>query len=132
MVPRLSASIEAQKNTLFHSGTGIFGYREETAMQTESDLQLDDSPEERRRHLHLRVLYDDASNRIEQFFRHRNEWAGSSINYLAQRIIHDAYPYLNAEDVRILVAAIERVHHEWGTEAAQMDEIVTHFTNALQ
>ena len=94
MVPRLSASIEAQKNTVFHSGTGIFGYREETAMQTDSDLQLDDSPEERRRHLHLRVLYDDASNRIEQFFRHRNEWAGSSINYLAQRIIHEDAPWV--------------------------------------
>lgn len=84
---------------------------------------------ERRAHPRLRAIYHDANALIDHFFRHRHEWAGSSINYVAQRVIHEHYPTLSAEDVLLLVSAIERVHRAMGDEEAQMDEIVTHFTH---
>ena len=63
---------------------------------------------ERRTHPHLRSLYTDARIRIDHFFHDSNNWAGTPIDYLALRVVHEAYPGLSTEDVRILVAAIER------------------------
>lgn len=80
---------------------------------------------------HLSALQDDARLRIEEFFRHRHDWAGSSINYLAQRVIHEAYPELSAEEVTLLVGSIEWEHKIRADEEARMDEIVTQYTNAL-
>lgn len=80
---------------------------------------------------HLSALEDDARLRIEEFFRHRHDWAGSSINYLAQRVIHEAYPELSAEEVTLLVGSIEWEHKIRADEEARMDEIITHYTNAL-
>jgi hypothetical protein len=63
---------------------------------------------ERRQHHNLRAIFDDALHRIDHFFHQRTDWAGSSIDYLALRVIHEAYPGLSHEDVRILASAIER------------------------
>ena len=63
---------------------------------------------ERRTHPHLRSLYTDARIRIDHFFHDSNNWAGTPIDYLALRVVHEAYPDLSTEDVRTLVAAIER------------------------
>ena len=65
---------------------------------------------ERRQHLQLRVIYAEARTHIDHLFHHRHDWAGSSIDFLAQRVIHEAYPHLRGEDVRTLVDAIERAH----------------------
>ena len=64
---------------------------------------------ERRRYPHLRALYPDARTHIDHIF-HNHDWAGSPIDYLAHRLIHETYPHLGSKDVRILVAAIERAH----------------------
>lgn len=63
---------------------------------------------ERRENLRLRSIYDEARGRLDHFFHDKSDWAGSSIDYLALRIIHEAYPDLSPEEVRTLVAAIER------------------------
>jgi hypothetical protein len=97
-------------------------------MPTQIEPQHDAANDNRRQHPQLRAIYPDARDLIDHFFRHRHEWAGSSINFVAQRVVHEAYPMLRAEDVMLLVAAIERVHKVWGDEAARMDEIVTHYT----
>jgi hypothetical protein len=65
---------------------------------------------ERRLYPHLRNLYPDARLHIDHIFHNRHDWAGSPIDYLAQRIIHETYPQLGSNEVRILVGAIERVH----------------------
>jgi hypothetical protein len=67
---------------------------------------------ERRRHLQLRVIYDEARGHIDHLFHHRQEWAGSSIDFLAHRVIHEHYPHLRGDDVRTLVSAIERVNQD--------------------
>jgi len=65
---------------------------------------------ERRLYPHLRAIYPDARLHIDHVFHNRQDWAGSPIDYLAHRIIHEHYPQLASNDVRILVGAIERVH----------------------
>lgn len=63
---------------------------------------------ERRMHPQLRAIYDDARLRIDRFFHDSSEWAGTPIDYLALRVVHEAYPDLAGDDVRALVSAIER------------------------
>jgi hypothetical protein len=55
----------------------------------------------------LRAIFDDARERINHFFHH-DDWAGSPLGYLAMRVVHEAYPALSNEEVRILTLAIER------------------------
>lgn len=63
---------------------------------------------ERRTHPHLRAIYQDACARIDHFFHDSSNWAGTPIDYLALRVVHEAYPDLDTKDVRVLVCAIER------------------------
>jgi hypothetical protein len=62
---------------------------------------------ERRRHHHLRAIYDEVRGRIDHFFHSGTEWANSPMDYLAHRVVHEAYPSLTTQDVRVLVTAIE-------------------------
>jgi hypothetical protein len=64
--------------------------------------------QERRSHPHLRAIYEDARVRIEHFFHASPEWANSPMDYLAHRVVHEAFPGLTPQDVRLLVSAIER------------------------
>jgi len=68
--------------------------------------------DERRHHPHLRALYPDARIHIDHLFHNRHDWAGSPVDYLAQRAIHEAWPNLHGDDVRLLVGAIERMHQQ--------------------
>lgn len=63
---------------------------------------------ERRQNPRLRAVFDDAKERIERFFHATESWVGSSIEHLALRLVHEAYPDLSSQEVRLLVAAIER------------------------
>ncbi|MCP5277887.1 MAG: hypothetical protein H6935_05920 [Thiobacillus sp.] len=67
---------------------------------------------ERRTHPHLRAVYSDARIRIDHFFHDSSNWAGTPIDYLALRVVHEAYPDLSTQDVRTLVAAIERRYEQ--------------------
>ncbi len=78
-------------------------------MDTQITIQ-NGSHDERRHYLHLRTIYPDARVHIDHIFHNRHDWAGSPIDYVAQRVIHEAYPQLGSNEVRILVSAIERVH----------------------
>lgn len=91
---------------------------------------MDQNPQqERRLHPQLREIYDEAQERVDQFFHHRHEWAGSSINYLSQRVIHEAWPHLHGDEVLLLSGAIERSHKAMADESAWMDDVVTHYTH---
>lgn len=65
---------------------------------------------ERRHRQHLRAIYPEARTHIDHLFHNRHDWAGSPIDFLAHRIIHETYPHLRSEDIRVLVTAIERIH----------------------
>jgi len=76
-------------------------------MQTYVDHTGQVQPD-RRQNPRLRTIYGDVREKLDHFFHSRKEWAGSSIDYLALRMVHEAYPELTSDEVRTLVAAIER------------------------
>jgi hypothetical protein len=80
-------------------------FNREKAMenQTGSNIVM-----ERRKHPNLRAIFTEAKGRLEHVFNQTTDWAGSDRDYLALRVIHEAYPELNADEVRILTHAIER------------------------
>ena len=80
----------------------------------------DQPANERRRHLHLRAIYSEARIHIDHLFHNRHDWADSPIDYLAHRVIHEAYPHLRSDDVRILVGAIERMHRDLAQREARL------------
>ena len=63
---------------------------------------------ERRQNTKLRSIYPDAYVCIDQFFHGQSDWVGIPVDYLAHRVVHDAYPDLSSTEVHILVTAIER------------------------
>jgi hypothetical protein len=76
-------------------------------MQTYIDPTGQERPD-RRQNPRLRTIYSEVRDKLDHFFHCKKEWAGSSIDYLALRLVHEAYPDLSSDEVRILVAAIER------------------------
>jgi len=74
---------------------------------------------ERRRHPHLRAIYPEARSHVDHLFHNRHDWAGTPIDFLAHRVIHDTYPHLRSEDIRILVMAIERIHQVLAEQEAR-------------
>jgi hypothetical protein len=67
------------------------------------------STTERRHNARLRAVFPDARHRIAHFFHGSHEWVDSSVEHLAQRVVHESYPDLNTAEVRILISAIK--HH---------------------
>jgi hypothetical protein len=63
---------------------------------------------ERRLNARLRSIFPDASFCIAAFFHGSHDWMDTSIEYLAHRLVHESYPSLSPEEIRILVAAVER------------------------
>ncbi|HYP68329.1 MAG TPA: hypothetical protein VEP67_08755 [Thiobacillaceae bacterium] len=64
-------------------------------------------PIERRKNARLRTIFPDARIRIAHFFHGHNDWVESSIDYLAQRVVHESYPDLSSAEIRSLITAIE-------------------------
>jgi hypothetical protein len=64
---------------------------------------------ERRRDLELRVVFDEVYARVEPFFDPTKTWGGSALTMLVYRIVRESYPHLDAMQVHVLVAAMQRV-----------------------
>jgi hypothetical protein len=96
------------------------------------DKQTEAQPAgERRRHPHLRAIYPDARVHIDHLFHNRHDWVDTPIEYLAHRVIHEAYPHLRSEDVRILVGAIEQLHRALAAKEARTYQPQTNLLNIL-
>jgi hypothetical protein len=65
---------------------------------------------ERRRHPHLRTIYEEAQRHLDHIFRDRQSPEESQAEIEAHRIMQERYSHLGNDDIRILVAAIQRVH----------------------
>jgi len=73
----------------------------------ETDFWIPDDPD-RRRNPRLRSIFPDARIRIDRLFHSRHDWAGSPEDFLALRLLHESYPYLESGEVRTLMLAIAR------------------------
>ncbi len=65
---------------------------------------------ERRSRPHLRNIYEEARRHLDRIFRDRQPTDDSQADIEAHRIMHERYPHLGGDDIRVLVAAIRRVH----------------------
>ncbi len=63
---------------------------------------------ERRQNARLRSIFPDARTRVAHFFHGSRDWVDGTLEYLAQRVVHESYPDLSTAEVRILIAALER------------------------
>jgi hypothetical protein len=63
---------------------------------------------ERRYNTRLRAIFPDACSRMEHFFHGSQDWGDRSREYLALRVTYESYPDLSAEEVYLLITAIER------------------------
>jgi len=86
---------------------------------------------ERRHHPHLRAIYPEARVHIDHLFHNRHDWVDTPIEYLAHRVVHETYPHLRTEDVRILVAAIEQWHRALAKQEARSFQPQTNLLSAL-
>lgn len=70
------------------------------------------SPPDRRKNNRLRAIYDDSAERLHHLFRSHDDWVGSSIDYVALRMVHERYRDLTPDEVRTLVTSIgSRLQH---------------------
>lgn len=76
-----------------------------------SDMADNPLPE-RRYNPRLRTIYPVASERLHRLFKNQQAWAGSSIDFVALRAVHEQYRDLSPGEVRALVTTIgSRVRH---------------------
>lgn len=66
-------------------------------------------PGERRKHLRVRAVFEEAIASIEPFFAPENQWSSSSLDHLAYRTLRDRYPEMSYDEVHVLVVAARRV-----------------------
>jgi len=91
------------------------------------DMNAEAQPVNERRHYpHLRAIYPEARTHIDHLFHNRHDWAGTPIDVLALRVIHETYPHLHGADIRILVAAIERMHQTLAEQEARQPAMPGH------
>lgn len=64
---------------------------------------------ERRKHLRVRGVFDEAIMLIEPFFAPENHWGSNSLDHLAYRTLRNHYPDMSADEVHVLVVAARRV-----------------------
>ena len=63
---------------------------------------------ERRHNARLRSIFADARTRVAHCFHGSRDWVDGTLEYLAQRVVHEGYPDLSTAEIRTLVKAIER------------------------
>lgn len=64
--------------------------------------------QERRQSIKLRMLYPEVSTFLREVFHLREDWAGTSTDFIALRAIHERYRDLSSQEVRMLVMAAAR------------------------
>lgn len=70
-------------------------------------LDMPDNPlPERRSNPRLRALYPQVAAHLYRYFKHREPWPGSSIDFTALRLVHHSFPDLTPEEVRSLVTVV--------------------------
>ncbi|MCX7626894.1 MAG: hypothetical protein N2Z69_00530 [Methylophilaceae bacterium] len=67
---------------------------------------------ERRTHYHLREVFEQAYEVALPFLDPAQGWGGRPLLRHAFPALHEAFPFLTAQDLAILVPALERVFRE--------------------
>ncbi|MBI5435717.1 MAG: hypothetical protein HY937_01145 [Nitrosomonadales bacterium] len=65
---------------------------------------------ERRKHLNLREIFEDACWITKPFFDSTQTWGNASLTIYARQALCEAYPSLTQQEIAILYASVERHH----------------------
>lgn len=71
-----------------------------------------ENSDERRRHLHLRDIFEDAYTFCLPFIDPKQGWGNQAMTRHAYVALHEKYPELTLQEVAILVPALVRVFGE--------------------
>ena len=63
---------------------------------------------DRRHNARLRSIFADARTRVAHCFHGSRDWVDGTLEYLAQRVVHEGYPDLSTTEIHMLIKAIER------------------------
>lgn len=77
-----------------------------------------DHEENRRRHLHLREIFEQAYQMCLPYIDPKRGWGNQPMTRHAYVALHDKYPELSIQEVSILVPALVRVFNERSKQAA--------------
>lgn len=69
-------------------------------------------PEDRRRHLQLREVFESAYMLIEPFFDPNNQWGGKTLEHLAFRVMREHYPQVSSDEIHVFIDAAKRYYTE--------------------
>jgi hypothetical protein len=67
---------------------------------------------ERRIHVHLRDVFEQAYRKVYPLLESNRETLGSGSAHFIRVELHDAFPQLHPQDIAILAVSIERVFRE--------------------
>ena len=77
---------------------------------TAAAAQSAPSSEERRVHLRLREIFEEAVELIRPFFEANEIWCGVPLGHFAQRMLRERYPELSMGEIYVFVTAAKRVY----------------------
>ena len=69
-----------------------------------------DGIHERRKHINLREIFEEACRLTAPFYDAENGWGNASLTMYAQQTLRDAYPDLLQQEIAMLSAVVERFH----------------------
>jgi len=76
---------------------------------------------DRRRHHHLREIFEEAVALVAPFFEHDNDWGHGTLDHLAYRTLRDRFPQLSFDEAHVLVVAARRVYAAKATAVRQSE-----------
>ena len=65
---------------------------------------------ERRVHVRVRQIFQEAIELVRPFFDANAIWCGVPLGHFAQRMLHERYPDLTPEEIYVFVTAAKRVY----------------------
>ncbi|TRZ90356.1 MAG: hypothetical protein D4R84_16335 [Rhodocyclaceae bacterium] len=67
---------------------------------------------ERREHLQLREVFENAYPLVEPFLDPTASWGGQTLEHLAFRVMREHYPQVSGDQIYVFISAAKRVYEE--------------------
>lgn len=68
--------------------------------------------DDKRQHLQLRSVFDNAYMLVEPFFDPNNQWGGKTLEHLAFRVMREHFPQVSSDEIYVFIEAAKRVYAE--------------------
>ena len=79
-------------------------------MSSSNNDHSQNGDQERRKHINLREIFEDACLLTAPFFDTTQAWGNTSLTMYARQALREAYPDLTQQEIAMLSASVERHH----------------------